>query len=171
MVFSDFEIIDNTSTSTSSDELIMGSSSDQEYEYTLLKRDGSCPDLKRVAENPFITRKKSCPEGVFNTPIETWAAEQEKLLANWVSEESAEEYVSETESYWNYEPKELWVSNWEETEQWWEPTKKNDNIHFQHTITPEPIKDGNSETICDKIHKFFLDLYNKVSDFFSDLFW
>jgi len=172
MVFSDFEIID----SSSDDCSILSDTSYNEYEYIHLKRNGSCPDLKRVNQQN-LTRKNSCPN--FEIPeMNTWVEEQELLLKNWVDGEN----VAEVEPYWNDENcwnfssnvNDQWVVNWEEEENWatYEfPRKKNDVIHFDSEPFPEDVKKVEEETICDKVCNFFLNMIDTITNFFSNLFY
>jgi hypothetical protein len=108
MNFSDYEFISsiesslntsvNNSNQNSSDE------SGTEYEYFMINKTGSCPDLKRFGTQVKLKRINSSPslkdEEILSNDISKWSEEQEKLLDNWVDENTNNDENND-ENVWN----------------------------------------------------------------------
>jgi len=94
MVFSDFEIVSGNTTPFQYSEQESGSEYEHEHEYVLLKRKGSCPDLKKIG-TPMLKRNNSCPqlEKVSDETL-VWSFEQD----NWVVESPTYNKIIESDS-------------------------------------------------------------------------
>ena len=169
MNFSDFEYISsidnslNNSYNTSPVE-----STDEEYEYHILTRSGSCPNLKRLGKDLNIERTNSCPsieeKNIISEETNIWSDEQEKLLTDWVEEEEdvwSTEDVVQDQPFNNIEWSEAWA-NWDKRK---EPE------------WPASTTDDTNDTIFDTIKKkfyqgviFIVDSFNQLCNWVGSFF-